>query len=58
MARVRLDGSSGQQLTPTAMKGTHDYQISPDGAWAVHTFSTFDTPPVTELIRLPEHEHQ
>jgi dipeptidyl-peptidase-4 len=54
--RVRLDGSSAAKLTPENLPGTHAYQISPDGAWAVHTSSTFDNPPVTELIRLPGHE--
>src|SRR5262249_23725934 len=30
--------------------------ISPDCQWAVHTHSSFGTPPVTRLIRLPSHE--
>jgi dipeptidyl-peptidase-4 len=54
--RVGLDGTGARQVTPTGLKGTHDYSISPDGGWAVHTFSTFDSPPVTDLIRLPDHE--
>ena len=28
----------------------------PNGEWAFHTWSTFDRPPVTELIRLPNHQ--
>jgi len=35
--------------------GTHDYDFSPDAKWAFHTYSTFDIPPVTELVQLPEH---
>jgi len=35
--------------------GTHDYDFSPDAKWAFHTYSTFDNPPVTELVQLPEH---
>jgi len=35
--------------------GTHDYDFSPDAKWAFHTYSTFDTPPVIELVQLPEH---
>jgi dipeptidyl-peptidase-4 len=54
--RVRLDGGSAQPVSPTAQRGTHTYNISPDAAWAVHTFSTFDTPPVTDLVALPEHK--
>ncbi len=54
--RVRLDGGTAQRLTPAAQKGTHAYDISPDGRWAVHTFSTFDTPPVVNLVSLPDHK--
>jgi dipeptidyl-peptidase-4 len=55
--RVSLDGgSSPQRVTPANEPGTHSYDISPDGEWAFHTWSTFDRPPVTELIRLPDHQ--
>ena len=55
--RVSLDGASSPQLvTPANERGTHSYDISPNGEWAFHTWSTFDRPPVTELIRLPDHE--
>jgi dipeptidyl-peptidase 4 len=55
--RARLDGAGHpERVTPPGEQGVHDYQISHDGQWAIHTWSTFDTPPVTELIRLPRHE--
>ncbi|MCI0461467.1 MAG: S9 family peptidase [Gemmataceae bacterium] len=54
--RVRLDGGSPQRVTPEGAKGTHEYDISPDGRWAIHTFSTFDTPPVVQLVSLPDHK--
>jgi dipeptidyl-peptidase 4 len=55
--RVSLDGASSPQLvTPANEQGTHSYDISPNGEWAFHTWSTFDRPPVTELIRLPDHQ--
>jgi dipeptidyl-peptidase 4 len=55
--RVSLDGASSPQLvTPANEQGTHNYDISPNGEWAFHTWSTFDRPPVTELIRLPDHQ--
>jgi dipeptidyl-peptidase-4 len=54
--RVRLDGSKAERPGPARAKGTHDYQFSPDNRWAIHTFSTFGTPPVTELIRLADHK--
>lgn len=54
--RARLDGSKQEKLTPDEFKGTNSYNISPDAKWAVHTHSTFDTPAVTRLIKLPEHK--
>ncbi len=54
--RVRLEGSAEpERVTPTDQPGTHDYDFSPDAKWAFHTYSTFDTPPITELVQLPEH---
>ncbi|MBA7524235.1 Dipeptidyl aminopeptidase 4 [subsurface metagenome] len=54
--RVRLDGTGEpERVTPMNQPGAHDYNISPDGRWAFHTYSTFDTPPITELVQLPEH---
>jgi len=55
--RSPLDGSaSPQRITPSDEPGTHSYDISPDGKWAFHTRSTFDRPPVTELVSLPDHK--
>jgi dipeptidyl-peptidase 4 len=55
--RSRLDGSGSPQcITPTDEPGTHAYDISPSGKWAFHIRSTFDRPPVTELISLPDHK--
>lgn len=54
--RTALDGSAApERLTPANAPGVHGYNISPDCRWALHTFSTFDTPPVTELVNLPGH---
>jgi dipeptidyl-peptidase-4 len=54
--RVALNGSdSAIPLTPTDQPGSHDYAISPDGAFAVHTYSTFGKPPRTELVSLSDH---
>jgi len=54
--RVRLDGTGDpERITPVDQPGTHDYDFSPDARWAFHTCSTFDTPPITELVGLPEH---
>ncbi len=43
------------RITPENLPGTHGYSLSPSAQWAVHTFSTFDTPPVTDIVALPAH---
>jgi dipeptidyl-peptidase-4 len=54
--RTRLDGKGkAERITPLSQPGTHSYDISPSCDWAFHTYTTFDTPPVTELVRLPKH---
>ena len=54
--RSHLDGTGRpERLTPPSLSGTHFYDISPDAHWAFHSYSKFDEPWVTELIRLPEH---
>ena len=45
-----------ERLTPAEAKGTHGYDISPDGKWAFHTSSSYDEPPVVDLVSLPDHE--
>ncbi len=55
--RAALSGSgSPERLTPKDQAGWHDYDISPDGAFAVHTYSSFGTPPRVELVSLPDHK--
>jgi dipeptidyl-peptidase-4 len=54
-APVDRDGPS-VRLTPADLSGSNFYQISPDCRWAFHTWSSFDRPPVTELVSLPEHK--
>lgn len=49
-------GRALRRLSPKDQQGWHDYQISDDGSLAIHTFSSFDRPPVIDLVRLPSHE--
>jgi dipeptidyl-peptidase-4 len=54
--RSRLDGKGkAEQVTPRSQPGYHLYRISQDGRWALHTYSAFGTPPIVELVSLPEH---
>jgi dipeptidyl-peptidase 4 len=56
--RVKFDGSELTRITPASQSGWHEYQISPNGQWAVHARSDFETPPRSELVKLPSHERQ
>lgn len=57
--RADLGGrGSPERITPVDQTGTHSYDISPDGHWAIDTYSTIDHPPVIALIRLPNHQIQ
>ena len=54
--RAKLDGNGQvERVTPADQRGTHSYQISPDGRWAFHTTSRADVPPRVELVSLPDH---
>ncbi len=55
--KTKLDGKGKLELvTPKELSGTHDYNISPTGKFAQHTFSNTYTMPVGELIMLPPHK--
>ena len=55
--RASLDGREAPaRITPANEAGTHSYDIAPGGKWAIHSWSSFGTPPVVELVRLPSHE--
>jgi dipeptidyl-peptidase-4 len=54
---VMLDGKGKAELVGRAgQTGVHRYDISPSARWAFHSYSTLDTPSVTELVRLPKGE--
>ncbi len=55
--RARLNGrGSAERLTPADQPGTHGYNISPNADYAIHTYSSFGNPTITELVSLPDHE--
>ncbi len=54
--RITLDGTGkAERLTPANQPGTHDYDVSPTGAFAFHNFSNYYTQPVSEWVSLPDH---
>lgn len=42
------------RLSPAGHTGVHSYDFSPNAHWAFHTYSSFDTPPVMDLVRFPD----
>jgi dipeptidyl-peptidase-4 len=42
-------------VSPSTLKGTHSYEISPNGKLAMHKFENANTPSVSEWVTLPEH---
>jgi dipeptidyl-peptidase-4 len=55
--RSNLDGTGiASRITPTNQPGTHSYEISPNGKFAVHRFSNYYTPEESEMITLPDHQ--
>jgi dipeptidyl-peptidase-4 len=54
--RIRLSGGTPERLTPASQPGTHDYDIGPGAKYAFHTRSSWGSPPVFDLVKLPAHE--
>jgi dipeptidyl-peptidase-4 len=54
--RVALDGKGKAELvSPEIQKGTHNYNISPGGGYAMHNFSNHAYETVSEWVSLPKH---
>lgn len=55
--RTKLDGRGKlEMITPSGLSGSHNYNVSPTGKFAWHTFSNANTRPIGELITLPKHK--
>lgn len=56
--RVKINDPKAdpELLSGTSLKGTHNYDISPGGKMASHTFSNHNTQPVREWITLPDNK--
>jgi dipeptidyl-peptidase 4 len=55
--RTELSGNGKpERLSPANQPGTHSYSIAPNAGWALHTYSNINTPPVVDLVRLPDHQ--
>ncbi len=55
--RVRLDGKGKlEKMTPASESGRHEYDISPTGRYALHTYSNANMPEKQDWVDLPEHK--
>ena len=55
--RVSVTGKGDTvRITPRNSNGMNTYDISPDSRYAIHTYSNAVTPPVVNLISLPDHK--
>ncbi|WP_207531725.1 S9 family peptidase [Desertivirga arenae] len=56
--RTRLDGNgNAEKVTPQSLKGSHSYQISDKGKFAIHRFSNASTLPGQEIVSLADHKN-
>jgi dipeptidyl-peptidase-4 len=55
---VGLDGSMSRRVTPDSpdFVGTNSYNVSPNGRYAIHTFSAAHRPATYNIINLSDHE--
>ncbi len=53
--RTRLDGSGGLERVTPEGPGVHRYQVSPDAMWAIHSWSSRNQVPITEVVTLEGH---
>jgi len=53
---IKNTGDAPELVSDANLKGTHDYNISPNGKYATHTFSNYRTPNVREWIILPDNK--
>lgn len=54
---VKLDGNTpAERISPPGEEGTHNYEISPNGKFARHSFSNYYTAPLNEWVTLPDHK--
>lgn len=55
--RTRLDGKGLlERITPDTEPGSHGYDLSPNGKFALHTFSSANTEEKQEMVSLPAHQ--
>lgn len=55
--KVKMDGKSkAVRVTPDGYNGTNSYELSPNGKFGVHGFTSRTVMPASQLISLPSHQ--
>jgi dipeptidyl-peptidase 4 len=55
--RVKISGDGDKELlSPASQKGSHSYDIAPNGKYAQHSFQNYYTEPMREWVSLPNHK--
>ena len=55
--RAKLDGTGkAERVTPAGAIGTHAYDMSPNGVWALHHWSSFGVPAKDEIVQIAGHK--
>ncbi|MEJ8842430.1 DPP IV N-terminal domain-containing protein [Lacibacter sp. H375] len=55
--KVKMDGKSKSvRVTPAGYDGTNSYECSPNGAFAVHSFTSRAVAPATQFLNLATHK--
>jgi dipeptidyl-peptidase-4 len=49
-------GGKTERVSPANQPGSHSYSVAPNSSWAFHTYSTISSPPVVDLVHLPDHK--
>jgi dipeptidyl-peptidase-4 len=54
--KVNLSGDGiPEKISPPTELGTHEYDISPNGKLAFHSYSNSTTSPISDVVELPSH---
>jgi dipeptidyl-peptidase 4 len=54
--RVHVNDAKTERVTSSHEPGWHTYDFAPDAQFVIHTYSTFTTPPTSELVSLPDNQ--
>lgn len=55
--KVKMDGKSkAVRVTPQGFNGTNSYELSPNGKYGVHAFTSRSVAPTSQMISLPLHK--